>query len=62
MRGKGDLLMNNKWSNWQSRGGESGNIAMVAGSNQDGRLEAFVLDKKGDLRHTWQRKPNHDWS
>jgi ligand-binding sensor domain-containing protein/signal transduction histidine kinase len=35
---------------------------LACGTNVDGRLEVFDVDRNGDLRHRWQRESLHDWS
>ena len=35
---------------------------IAAAKNQDGRLEAFGVDRHGTLLHIWQASPGGDWS
>lgn len=42
------------WSNWSNLNFKDNAIALAVGKNQDGRLEAFVLDKEGALSQIWQ--------
>lgn len=35
---------------------------LAVGTNADGRLEIFQVDRNGDLRHRWQGKSPHEWS
>jgi ligand-binding sensor domain-containing protein/signal transduction histidine kinase len=35
---------------------------LATGTNADGRLEVFMVDANGTLRHRWQRESLHDWS
>src|SRR5260221_14606666 len=34
----------------------------VVGRNADGHLELFKIDSDGELRHSWQKISNGDWS
>ena len=53
------------WSTWSSLGAPppgmmAGTVAVA--SNQDGRLEVFVVGEDGALWHIWQTAPNNGWS
>jgi len=48
------------WSDVENLGRPPSPIALyqpsfAVGQNQDGRLEAFVVDGDGNLQHAWQR-------
>jgi hypothetical protein len=37
-------------------------VGVTAGTNKDGRLEAFLVGSDGQAWHAWQTKPNNGWS
>jgi kumamolisin len=56
---------NNGWSGWDSLGAPAPGLSIGDPrviSNQDGRLEVFVLANDQAVWHIWQTAPNSGWS
>jgi hypothetical protein len=49
------------WSAIDVLSGVQGVGRPVVARNADGRLEVFVGDPDGEIRHNWQHTPNGDW-
>ena len=51
------------WTRWTELGSAGYDITDIAvGTNSDGRLEVFAIDKHGTALHLWQTSPNGPWT